>query len=88
MAPAAQDPGDPVRLDIDDEAIACLSFDADGSQNLLDGRCIASLDALLDRIAATPGLRGVIVVSRKKDFIAGGDLELSLIHISEPTRPY
>ena len=75
MAPAAQDPGDPVRLDIDDEAIACLSFDAVGSQNLLDGRCIASLDALLDRIAATPGLCGVIVVSRKKDFIAGGDLD-------------
>jgi 3-hydroxyacyl-CoA dehydrogenase/enoyl-CoA hydratase/3-hydroxybutyryl-CoA epimerase len=72
------DPGtsdDPVRIEITG-AVAVLTFDVPGRpQNLLNAHSIGILETLVARIASTAGLLGAVVVSGKRDFIAGGDLD-------------
>ncbi len=64
---------------VDADGIATLEWDYPGkSQNILN---TASLDAYFTACAkavADPAVKGILVCSAKKDFIAGGDLEMLL----------
>jgi 3-hydroxyacyl-CoA dehydrogenase / enoyl-CoA hydratase / 3-hydroxybutyryl-CoA epimerase / enoyl-CoA isomerase len=58
-----------------DNGFAELCFDRSGEAiNKLDRSTLADLDAATAAIAATPGLRGVLVTSAKEVFIAGADI--------------
>ena len=77
-------------------------MDMDGrSANVINGEFSNLWIEAMERLENEKKLSGVIIASAKKTFLAGGDLEmimalekpeqafnLSLIHISEPTRPY
>ena len=67
--------GQTVRVIQLDDGFAELNFDRAGeSVNKLDRLTLAELRAAIAAIAATPGLRGVLVTSAKEVFIAGADI--------------
>ncbi|MBP6900179.1 MAG: enoyl-CoA hydratase/isomerase family protein [Burkholderiaceae bacterium] len=62
---------------VDADGICTLSWNvADRPMNVLNAVSIAAFDAAVQRALADPGVRGVIVTSSRKDFVAGGDLDL------------
>lgn len=66
-----------INLTVDGDGIATMSFDMPGrSQNVFNQESIDALKATLDKIAADDNIKGVILTSSKRDFIAGADLEM------------
>ncbi len=67
-----------LRLEIDTRGIATLILDTpDKKVNLLTQPMMEELDHTLDRIAADPAIKGVLVTSAKSDnFIAGADIHI------------
>ncbi|MFF0496550.1 3-hydroxyacyl-CoA dehydrogenase NAD-binding domain-containing protein [Nocardia aobensis] len=65
-----------IRYDVDSDGIATLTLDAVGqSANTLGDRFSAALAAAIDHvIAEKDSLRGVVITSAKKTFVAGTDL--------------
>lgn len=62
-----------------------LSLDRSGdSMNKLDAGMTRELAQVLDRIAAEPGLRGLLVSSAKAAFLAGADIDALQALFSEP----
>ncbi len=60
---------------IDAEGIATVEFDYPGkSQNILNAGSMGAYAAAMQKALADPAVKGVVIVSAKKDFIAGGDL--------------
>jgi len=61
----------------DAEGIATLSWNvADRPMNVLNADSTAAFDAAVRRALEDPAVKGVIVTSSRKDFVAGGDLDL------------
>ena len=60
---------------VDAEGIATVEFDYPGkSQNILNAGSMGAYAEAMQKALADPAVKGVVVASAKKDFIAGGDL--------------
>src|SRR6266852_9687544 len=70
-----------VLLDIDHRGVATVSLNRPAVNNAYDGALIDALAAGLGRLAATPGLRLVVLRGNGKHFQAGADLAY-LRHLS------
>ncbi|HLA33411.1 MAG TPA: 3-hydroxyacyl-CoA dehydrogenase NAD-binding domain-containing protein [Rhodocyclaceae bacterium] len=65
-----------INYSIDAEGIATLEWDLPGrSQNVMNNASMKSFVEHAERALADPAVKGILVASAKKDFIAGGDLE-------------
>ncbi|GAA0654827.1 3-hydroxyacyl-CoA dehydrogenase NAD-binding domain-containing protein [Kitasatospora atroaurantiaca] len=66
-----------IRWEQDQDGVVTLVLDdASQSVNTMNGAFRDALEEVIPRLAATEGLRGVIITSAKKTFFAGGDLRL------------
>jgi 3-hydroxyacyl-CoA dehydrogenase/enoyl-CoA hydratase/3-hydroxybutyryl-CoA epimerase len=60
---------------VDAEGIATAEFDyPDKAQNILNETSMGAYARAMQQALADPAVKGIVVVSAKKDFIAGGDL--------------
>ncbi|KAF0164360.1 MAG: 3-hydroxyacyl-CoA dehydrogenase / enoyl-CoA hydratase / 3-hydroxybutyryl-CoA epimerase [Rhodocyclaceae bacterium] len=60
---------------VDAEGIATVEFDyPDKSQNILNAKSMGAYAETMQKALADPAVKGIVVASAKKDFIAGGDL--------------
>ena len=60
---------------VDGEGFAVISWNmADRSMNVMNEGSIKAFDEAVDRAIADPAVKGVVVTSAKKDFVAGADL--------------
>ncbi|MDZ4253892.1 MAG: 3-hydroxyacyl-CoA dehydrogenase NAD-binding domain-containing protein [Sulfuritalea sp.] len=60
---------------VDAEGIATVEFDyPDKSQNILNATSMGAYARAMQQALADPAVKGIVVASAKKDFIAGGDL--------------
>jgi 3-hydroxyacyl-CoA dehydrogenase / enoyl-CoA hydratase / 3-hydroxybutyryl-CoA epimerase len=67
---------DILRVAVDADGIATAFMDCPGrSMNVLDDALGAALAALVERLAADPALKGLVLASAKKDFLAGADID-------------
>lgn len=66
-----------VTLAIDADGIALVTWDMPGrSMNVLDEASIRDYGAAIDEVCSNDAIKGVVVTSAKKDFIAGADLAM------------
>ena len=66
-----------VTLAIDADGIALVTWDMPGrSMNVLDEASIRDYGGAIDEICSNDAIKGVVVTSAKKDFIAGADLAM------------
>ncbi|WP_405014020.1 3-hydroxyacyl-CoA dehydrogenase NAD-binding domain-containing protein [Kitasatospora sp. NBC_01539] len=66
-----------IRWEQDRDGVVTLVLDDPAqSVNTMNAAFTEAFDAVVERLRATEGLRGVIVTSAKKTFFAGGDLHL------------
>ena len=66
-----------IRTETDADGIVTLVWDMpDRSMNVLSGASVAEFAAAVDKAIADPAVKGVVVTSGKKDFIAGADLSM------------
>ncbi len=65
-----------IGYEVDRDGVATLSWDMPGSVNVLNESSMAAFSARLETALADPEVRGIVVASAKKDFIAGADLAL------------
>ncbi|MER8184767.1 3-hydroxyacyl-CoA dehydrogenase NAD-binding domain-containing protein [Kitasatospora sp. NPDC094015] len=66
-----------IRWEQDQDGVVTLVLDDPAqSANTMNAAFTDALEATVERLKATEGLRGVIVTSAKKTFFAGGDLRL------------
>ena len=64
-----------IHYSIDAEGIATVEFDYPGkAQNILNGNSMGAYADAMRKALADPAVKGIVVASAKKDFIAGGDL--------------
>ncbi len=66
--------GKSIRVSLDDEGIADLVFDAQGSVNKFDQQTVEELDKATAAIQTAEGVKGVLVSSAKSTFIVGADI--------------
>jgi 3-hydroxyacyl-CoA dehydrogenase/enoyl-CoA hydratase/3-hydroxybutyryl-CoA epimerase len=60
---------------VDAEGIATVEFDyPEKSQNILNAKSMGAYADAMQKALADPAVKGIVVASAKKDFIAGGDL--------------
>jgi 3-hydroxyacyl-CoA dehydrogenase / enoyl-CoA hydratase / 3-hydroxybutyryl-CoA epimerase len=65
-----------LRLTVDADGIATATMDSPGrSMNVLDDDLALPLAAALERVAADAAIKGLILASGKKDFLAGADID-------------
>ncbi|MFE2349029.1 3-hydroxyacyl-CoA dehydrogenase NAD-binding domain-containing protein [Kitasatospora cineracea] len=71
------DVSSPIRWEQDQDGVVTLVLDDPAqSANTMNAGFTDALEAVVERLAATEELAGVIVTSAKKTFFAGGDLKL------------
>ncbi len=64
-----------INYSIDADGIATVEFDYPGkSQNILNAASMGAYAEIMQKALADPAVKGIVVASAKKDFIAGGDL--------------
>jgi 3-hydroxyacyl-CoA dehydrogenase/enoyl-CoA hydratase/3-hydroxybutyryl-CoA epimerase len=67
---------DTIRYTVDDDGIALLTIDLPGkSMNVLTPELMADLEALVGRAAGDEAVKGIVLTSGKKAFIAGADIK-------------
>ncbi|WP_404476600.1 3-hydroxyacyl-CoA dehydrogenase NAD-binding domain-containing protein [Novosphingobium sp. BL-52-GroH] len=64
-----------MRLDVAGDGIAILTLDADAPMNVVNDAFIADMEEATARIAGDDAIKGVVVTSAKKTFMAGADLK-------------
>jgi len=65
-----------LRVDVDADGIATATMDSPGrSMNVLDDALAVPLAALIERLATDASIKGLILASGKKDFLAGADID-------------
>lgn len=69
-------------LDADGIAIVCQN-QPDRSANVMNAKTMGALFDAVDKALADDAVKGIIITSAKKDFMAGGDLEF-LLSVKEP----
>ena len=72
-----------ITWDQDADGVVTLTMDDPQARvNTMNERYQDAMDAVVDRLEAERDtVTGVVLTSAKKTFFAGGDLDLSLIHI-------
>ena len=66
-----------VTLTVDADGIATITWDMPGrSMNVMNDGSLGDFVSCLDKAFADDAIKGVIVTSGKKDFVAGADLEM------------
>jgi len=66
-----------INTTIDSNGIATLEWDYPGkTQNILNAGSMGAFAEAIQTALADPAVKGVLIASAKKDFIAGGDLEM------------
>ncbi|HEU4659869.1 MAG TPA: 3-hydroxyacyl-CoA dehydrogenase NAD-binding domain-containing protein [Pseudolabrys sp.] len=64
-------------FDVDADGIALLTWDMAGrTMNVINVDVMEELSALVEKVAADPGIKGAVVTSAKATFCAGADLTL------------
>ncbi len=64
-----------ITYSVDADGIATVEFDYPGkSQNILNTASMGAYADTMQKALADPAVKGIVVASAKKDFIAGGDL--------------
>ncbi|GHA15905.1 fatty acid oxidation complex subunit alpha FadB [Oceanisphaera arctica] len=66
--------GEALSVQVLQDGIAELSFDGKGSINKLDRATLLSLEQAVTALEQTPGLKGLMLISRKDAFIVGADI--------------
>ncbi|MFT6399603.1 MAG: 3-hydroxyacyl-CoA dehydrogenase/enoyl-CoA hydratase/3-hydroxybutyryl-CoA epimerase [Bradymonadia bacterium] len=67
---------DIIKIDVDSDGIALLTIDTPGrSANVFNRESMAAIDAAIERVTTDDAIKGAVVTSGKKTFIAGADLE-------------
>ena len=67
---------DTIRFEVDADGIALLTIDLPGkSMNVLTPELMNDLDTLVDRVASDEKIKGAVITSGKKAFIAGADIK-------------
>ncbi|MGA8055891.1 MAG: 3-hydroxyacyl-CoA dehydrogenase NAD-binding domain-containing protein [Burkholderiales bacterium] len=70
-----------INSSIDQDGIATIEWDMQGhTQNILNDESIEAFGAAVSKALADPAVKGLLIASAKKDFIAGADLEMVLRH--------
>jgi 3-hydroxyacyl-CoA dehydrogenase/enoyl-CoA hydratase/3-hydroxybutyryl-CoA epimerase len=64
-----------MRLDKAADGFAILTLDAEGPMNVVNDAFIADMEEVTKQVAADADIKGVIVTSAKKSFMAGADLK-------------
>jgi 3-hydroxyacyl-CoA dehydrogenase/enoyl-CoA hydratase/3-hydroxybutyryl-CoA epimerase len=65
-----------IQYAVDQDGIALLTIDLPGmSMNVLSPQLMADLDSLIERAAADDAVKGIVLASGKKAFIAGADIK-------------
>lgn len=64
-----------IRQDSLGDGIALLVFDSPGPVNTLGAQDNVEFAALIDRLLADDSVKGIVLTSEKRDFLAGGDLD-------------
>ncbi len=65
-----------IRVDIDHAGIGTMTWDMPGrSQNVLNGESSEAYFNAIEQLVADPAVKGILITSAKRDFIAGGDLK-------------
>ena len=68
-----------INYSLDSDGIATLEWDLPGRpQNVLNAQTYGAFYEAMNKAVADPAVKGILVTSAKKDFIAGGDLEMLL----------
>ena len=63
------------RFDLDTDGVATLTWDmADRSMNVITEEVMNELEQVIRHVAATPDIKGCVVISGKPDFSGGADL--------------
>jgi 3-hydroxyacyl-CoA dehydrogenase/enoyl-CoA hydratase/3-hydroxybutyryl-CoA epimerase len=57
------------------DGVALIVFDSDGPVNTLGAQDNVAFAALIDRLLADEQVKGIVLTSAKRDFLAGGDLD-------------
>ncbi|MBB4211430.1 3-hydroxyacyl-CoA dehydrogenase/enoyl-CoA hydratase/3-hydroxybutyryl-CoA epimerase [Rhodothalassium salexigens DSM 2132] len=66
-----------IRFDVDADGIAVLTIDLpDQSMNVIDARLGDDLARAVDRVITDDAIVGAVIISGKKDFMAGADLRM------------
>jgi len=66
-----------INFTIDDDGIAVLELDIPGaSMNVINEQMTTELNAAVDRIISEDAITGAVIISAKKDFVAGADLRM------------
>ncbi len=66
-----------IHTTIDHDGIANIEWDMPGrAQNVLNDTSMAAFGTAIQNALADPAVKGILIASAKKDFIAGGDLEM------------
>jgi len=68
-----------MRLDKAEDGFAILTLDADGAMNVVNDDFIADMEQATKLVAGDDAIKGVIVTSAKKTFMAGADLKQLVI---------
>lgn len=67
---------DTIKYTVDSDGIALLTIDLPGtSMNVLTPELMDDLEALVDRVAGDDAVKGAVLTSGKKAFIAGADIK-------------
>jgi methylglutaconyl-CoA hydratase len=82
---APDDSGKPVLLEIDDRKVATIVLNRPGVNNAYNGELLDALLAAIDTLAATDGVRAVVIKGNGRHFQAGADLKwLDAVRHSSP----
>ncbi len=64
-----------LNINVDSDGIATVEFDyPNKSQNILNAASMGAYATQMQKLLADPSVKGIVLASAKKDFIAGGDL--------------
>jgi len=64
-----------MRLDKAADGFVILTLDAEGAMNVVNDAFIADMEAVTQQVAEDDAIKGVVVTSAKKTFMAGADLK-------------
>jgi 3-hydroxyacyl-CoA dehydrogenase/enoyl-CoA hydratase/3-hydroxybutyryl-CoA epimerase len=71
------------RLDVGDDRLATLTFDAPGKHNVFTRGALAELEQILQEVGARRDIGCLVLLSAKESFIAGADVE-EIARVTDP----
>ena len=73
-----------IQMTVDADGIATLTMDlADRPMNVLNEAMMAPFAECIAKIEADPAVKGVIITSAKREFLAGADIDM-VLGITDP----